>query len=387
MIPEVLHFLQIPEVYYTALILALFIVPQLFARFLIPQALTAFAFGILLAYFSESDLVDPTISLLSTIGISSLFLFAGLEIEFAELKENRAFLLQHIGIRTILLLVATLAISTFANLGVVGAGILSLALFTPSTGFILDNLKNSPLNDDGKKWVRLQAIASEIVALVLMFLLMRSGSTSELTYSSLGLITLIILVPLIFKAFAKFIIPYAPGTDFAFLVMFAVLAALITKKLGAYYLVGAFVVGVGARRFESILPSIASESIVASLRNFSSFFMPFYIFRAGIGFSSDLISLYSLYLGLTLIFVVGFLRIFLVCFHRKISLSESLTKSFPISVTLLPNLVFGLVLAGFLEKDESFPNWIVGGLVIYTVAVTSIPPLLLLLTNRNKVAV
>ncbi len=160
---EFLSLLQSPEIYYTALILALFVVPQVLAKFLIPPALTAFAFGAFLGYFSESSLVDPTISLLSTIGISSLFLFAGLEIEFNELKQNRRFLLQHILFRTLLLFVVTIVISNFADLGLVGSGIFALALFTPSTGFILENLKNSSLDDDGKKWVRLQAIASEII--------------------------------------------------------------------------------------------------------------------------------------------------------------------------------------------------------------------------------
>lgn len=376
-------FIYSAEVYYIALILALFVVPQVLARYMIPPALTAFGFGTLLGYFSGSSLIDPTVNLLSTIGISSLFLFAGLEIEFSELKQNRRFLLQHVFLRALLLFVATFFISKFTTLGIVSSGILALALFTPSTGFILDNLKNSHLDENGRKWVRLQAIASEIIALILMFVLMRSRSTFELIYSSLGLATLILLVPLIFKGFAKFIIPHAPGSDFAFLVMFAVLAGLITKNLGAYYLVGAFVVGVGAKRFEKVLPSIASESIVSSLRNFSAFFMPFYFFHAGMGFSSDLISMKSLFLGSALVLVVGFIRTFLVCLHRKISLSESLKKSFPISVTLLPTLVFGLVLAGFLEKDPLFPKWIIGGLVTYTLIITSLPPVLMLIADKR----
>jgi Kef-type K+ transport system membrane component KefB len=150
-----------------------------------------------------------------------------------------------------------------------------------------------------------------------------------------------------------------------------------------YYLVGAFVVGVGAKRFEAILPSIASESMVSSLKNFASFFMPFYFFNAGIGFSSDLLSIKSLLLGAALALTIGFIRIFLICLHRKISLKESLDKSFPISVTLLPNLVFGLVLAGSLERDPSFPTWVVGGLVVYTVIITSIPPLLMFWANKK----
>ncbi len=261
----------------------------------------------------------------------------------------------------------------------VAAGLFSLALFTPSTGFILDSLKSSSLKQPTQLWIRLQAISAEIVALALMFFLMRSGSPLEFATSSTILLLLIFVIPLVFRGFAKFITPHAQNSEFAFLVMFAIIAGLITKKLGAYYLVGAFIVGIGARRFESILPSIASENVVTSLRNFSTFFMPFYFFNAGIGLSSELISLDSLLLGIALTLVIGGIRMLIICRHRQVSLNESFSESFPISVTLLPNLVFGLVLASFMETDLTAPKWIIGGLVSYTILITAIPPFLFFL--------
>lgn len=374
-------FINTPEIFYPSIIFALFVVPQIFVRFMIPPALTVFALGSMLGSVAAIGPHDPTINIFSTIGISSLFLFAGLEIDFNELKTHRRFLIEHMLIRFLLLFGASLLMAHFLNLGFVSASLLSLALFTPSTGFILDNLKHSPFPTQTKLWIRLQAIAGEIVALVLMFVLMRSKSAYELSTSSLALVAFLLFVPIVFKMFAKFVIPKAPGSEFAFLIMFAVLAGLITKKLGAYYLVGAFVVGVGARSFGTLMPSIASENIVNSLRNFSSFFMPFYFLHAGIDFSVELISFTSVMVGSALALVVGLIRVFTVCLHRKISLGESLTQSMPISVSLLPNLVFGLVLASFLDLDKTFPSWLLGGLVVYTVFITAVPPLVLLLNK------
>jgi hypothetical protein len=71
------------------------------------------------------------------------------------------------------------------------------------------------------------------------------------------------------------------------------------------------------------------------------------------------------------------IRVSSIILHRKLSLKESIQESFPIAITLLPNLVFGLVLADMLQKLFHVPAYIIGGLIIYTIGATLIPPLLI----------
>lgn len=74
---------------------------------------------------------------------------------------------------------------------------------------------------------------------------------------------MVVLLPPVFRAFAIVIAPFAPKTEFTFLVLVALLCALITRELGVYYLVGAFVVGLTAVRLRKELPALSSESFSA----------------------------------------------------------------------------------------------------------------------------
>src|SRR5690606_26021008 len=67
------------QLVYLLLIFSLLVVPRILQRMKIPAPLTALALGIaaMLAWGDRTH--DPVVVLLSTLGISSLFLFAGLE--------------------------------------------------------------------------------------------------------------------------------------------------------------------------------------------------------------------------------------------------------------------------------------------------------------------
>lgn len=77
------------EVAFLMLIFALMVVPRIVQRFRIPAPLSSFCLGmaaiILIGPFSQ----EGTLALLATLGISSLFLFAGLEVELADFKRGK----------------------------------------------------------------------------------------------------------------------------------------------------------------------------------------------------------------------------------------------------------------------------------------------------------
>lgn len=371
-----LHEIQGTEVDYIFLIVFLFIVPRLLLRFNIPMALSAFCMGI----FSSLSLGlyenDTVIPLFSFLGIVSLFLFAGLEVDIGSLKTNLAPVIEHLLLRVVILVLFTIGSVYTLKLSFAAAAILALAVVTPSTGFILDSLSTSKISDYNKYWVKVKAISSELVAIAALFILVQKGSVQSLIFSTITIVVLSAVLPFLFRTMAQTIEKYAPGSEFSFLLMLAVAFGIITKKLGAYYLVGAFLVGFVAGRFRKQSSSLTTEELVKSVRLFASFFMPFYFFRAGLDLAHDAISLASLKVAVALICIALPLRLFSIILHRKYSLKENWIDSITVSICLMPNLIFGLVLADILKEAFHVPPEIYGGLITYTIFITAIPPFL-----------
>lgn len=376
-----------PEIKYSILLIAVFVFPRLLHRIGLPLALSTFFLGIVSDMTFKGLATDPTLSMFSTLGIISLFFFAGIEVEPREIFVHRRALLGHIIINAVLVVVSYFFVSRWFVLGPRASWLFSLALLTPSTGFILDTLESSQLVTETKFWIRTKAIAAEIVALIAMFVVMQSESLKQFLNSFLILVGLLLLLPVLIRFFARKVAPFAPNSEFAFFIILALLFGLVTKKIGAYYLVGAFVVGIGARRFENLMPELRSGGFLKSVRFFSSFFVPFYFFKAGLQFDRRGLSFDALKYGLLLLILVIPIRLLSVLAHRKVSLGEGIQRGLPVASSLLPNLVFGLVLAEILSTYFSVPQFAVGALVVYTIGVTLIPPLILkIFWNNHELA-
>ncbi|HVS19705.1 MAG TPA: cation:proton antiporter, partial [Planctomycetota bacterium] len=86
------------ELVYVFLLLGLFVVPRVLQRASVPRAITSLGLGALAAYFLPELGHDPAVILFSTLGIVSLFLFAGLEVEVRELRREARFLGLHLSV-------------------------------------------------------------------------------------------------------------------------------------------------------------------------------------------------------------------------------------------------------------------------------------------------
>lgn len=365
------------EIKYVALIFALFVFPRFLIGFGVPYALTNFAMGFLFSFYAIIPYDDSVVSILSTLGIVSLFLFAGLEVDTFQLKRDKKVLIQHLVVLSVMLVLSSYAIHKSFGLDLRSATVFALAVLTPSTGFILDSLELSKLGSEIKHWIRSKAIAAEVLALILMFALIKSSSITELALSLLAMGALIMILPVVFVFFLKRVVPLAPQSEFGFLLITALVAGIVTKSLGAYYLMGAFIVGIIARRFELIQPEFSNKEMLHSLKFFTNFFTPFYFFHAGAVISPDAFSTSALVLGIVLLIVFIPVRVYMILFHRKLSLKENKELSFPVAASLLPNLVFGLVLAGILKTQFSLQQTYFGALIVYTVGSTLLPPILM----------
>lgn len=361
------------ELVYVGLLFGLFVLPRIIQRFAIPPAITAVLLGLAASLGPGWLTHDRTVELLATLGIVSLFLFAGLEVDAKQLVRERAALTQHLLIRILLLAVGGASFHWAMDLAWRPALIVSLALFTPSTGFILDSIRLFSLTPQEERSVKVKAVATELLALVILFFVVQSGSPSRLALS-LGLILIMFVVlPVVFRVFADHVVPYAPGSEFAFVMIVAVVCALITRGLGVYYLLGAFIVGMISRRFQSELPRLSSRDLIRAVELFGSFFIPFYFFHAGTQVTRGDLAMGAILTGAVLLTVGLPVRALLVTIHRGLVLREPLRHALRIALALSPTLVFTLVLAQILREQFGVSKELYGGLVLYALVTTLIP--------------
>lgn len=358
---------------YLLLIFALFVVPRALQRFRVPTAITSLAMGAVISLGFGLLTGDPTVHLLATLGIVSLFLFAGLDVDVDALRRDLGVLLQHVAVRVVVLVLVVAAGRAALGLEYRPAIVLALALVTPSTGFILDSLHAFGLDEKERTWVRSKAIATEIVALVVLFVVLQSSDALRLTGGVLALGAIILLLPVLFRLFTRLIAPFAPRSEFAFLVMTAMLAAFATKRLGAYYLVGAFVVGMVAQRLRAENPKLVSEKMLSAMELFASFFVPFYFFSAGLDVPAAALTWKAALMGAGFLAVAVPLQLGAVVLHRRLALKEEPKKALRVALSLSPTLVFTLVLGGILAEQYGIAQEIRGGLMLYAVCTTLLP--------------
>jgi Kef-type K+ transport system membrane component KefB len=187
------------------------------------------------------------------------------------------------------------------------------------------------------------------------------------------LIALIAILPPMFRLFAVGVVPWAPKSEFAFLIMMAIVVAYATRQLGAYYLVGAFLVGVAARRFRQQLPAVASERMLHAVEVFASFFAPFYFFVAGTELRAADFTREALFIGLAVTALTLPVRLAVVVLQRRLALGEDTRQSLRVAVPMLPTLIFTLVIAGILRERFALPATLFGALIVYAVVNTTLP--------------
>jgi Kef-type K+ transport system membrane component KefB len=366
-----------PEVLYGLLVMGLFIVPRILQRLRLPAAITAVGLGALAGIEFGLFQHDDTVQLFSTLGIVALFLFAGLEVDFEELRSGLGVLAQHVAIQVTLLAVGTALCAAVFGLDTRAATLFALALVTPSTGFILDSLPSFGLGPTGEFWVKSKAIATELVALAILFVVVQSTSMRGLGISALALGAMVLVLPLVYRIFARTIAPYAPRTEFTFLILVALVCAFITRRLGVYYLVGAFVVGLTAVRLRNELPALSSEKLLGGVELFASFFIPFYFFKAGVSLERGFFTPWSVGMGLLLVGLIVPIKVATVALHRRLALGEEWASGIRVGLSIVPTLVFTLVIASILRERFALADELFGALVVYTLANTLLPGLVL----------
>jgi Kef-type K+ transport system membrane component KefB len=370
------------ELQYVLLLFGLLVLPKMLQRYRVPSAITTLFLGLAFGAGLGIFLHDETVHLLSTFGIASLFLFAGLDVDGRALRRGARILIEHLAIVAATVAIATAVIVWLMPIGIRAAVLVALAIVTPSTGFILDSLSSLGVSKEESYWIRTKAIASELLALGVLFVTLQSTSVARLGLSAIALVAMAAFIPILLRFLADGVSRYAPNSEFAFLLIVAVIFAYATRQLGVYYLVGAFLVGVTARRLREQLPRLASDQNLHAVEVFASFFVPFYFFNAGLSINREALSWNTLWLGLAFAVVSIPLRTVLVILQRRARLAEHWRQGMRVAVPLIPTLVFTLVLAEILRERFGINNTLFGGLIAYA-ALTTIFPAMVLRTPRE----
>lgn len=362
------------------LIALLFFLPKVLVRIGIPAPVTEIVLGIGLgplglAVVAPSELIAG----LAGIGISALFLFAGIEVEVHELAERRYVILQHLLIQCLLYwLAAWVTLRSGVTLPV--AILAAAAVMSPSAGFIVPALDALGLPGPLASWIKQKAIGSELLAIAAVLVFANSASPRTLWIGLGGLAAMLVVLPVLFLVYHRTILRWVPRTEFSFVMVIALFAAYLTHHLGAHYLVGAFVVGLAARRYLDWCArrnvAVAPVRIaVGAFRFFSAFFVPFYFFQVGLTLPAGALGAQALRFAGLLVVVAVPVRVLSVLVHRRIGLGESWREAFNAGVLLAPTTVFSLAVAEILRDRFAIPEALFGGLVMYG-AVTSFVPLL-----------
>jgi len=362
-----------PELLAIVGIIGVHLIPKALQRLRIPAPVTALLLGAVFALFAPTVSKDSTLYLASTLGIASLFLFAGLSVDVEELGRDPKILIGTLVVHAAILVAVAVVGALGLGLEVKSAMLLSLAVVTPSGGFILDGLSGLGATPRERDAIRDSALTCEILSLVIFFFVMQSTSARVLVTGTISVTLLLLFVPILLRGLARVILPYAPNSEFALLVLTAVICAYATRKLGIYYLLGAFAVGVVARRLEDEVPALAAEGNQRAIELFATFFAPFYFAHAGMQIDGSAIRWRAIGLALALMLVMVPIRIVAIAAVRRAA-SEPMRAGARVGAAVVPTFVFSLVMAQMLARTTA-PTWIAGGLVLFAIFNSFVPQL------------
>jgi Kef-type K+ transport system membrane component KefB len=373
-------------VVYIGVTFGVLVIPRALQRFRIPAPLTCIVFGIGVAIFAKPVADDRVFRVLAALGIASLFLLAGLEVNLLEIRRQRHGLALVLVTRVLILAAAGWCAFRYLGWPWQADALFALGLFTPSTGFILDMLPASGLDASEQSAVAINAIVGEISALLILFAVLQASSVANLAISSAALFLLIVLTPVLFLALGKYVVPYAPGSEFSLLLMVGIICAVISDGLGVHFLVGAFVAGLIARLLQEKMTTLTSDENLHAVRLFASFFVPFYFFHEGLKVPPGALVLKAVLWGIALSTVVLTIRIAKDWVESRYSFGRNSRSSIRVAVALSPTLIFTLVIAGILHETYRIDDALYGGLLVYAAISTVLPSVVLPRFTLNSTA-
>jgi Kef-type K+ transport system membrane component KefB len=362
-------------IWFLGLMTLLFFVPKIIYRFMkIPSPLVEIIIGVLFSiFYSDVYFLQEIMQILGTLGIITLFVSAGMEVDTPFVFKNKKFFIENSLRHLFVFLIVGLALHHFFQFSWIIAALVSLALTTPSASYILSTAAGE--NKLLKSWLAHKALLGEIISLFLLIVLLQIGSLHLLLVLG-ALITLLLFLPLLFKKLYEHLFSKIVGSEFSFLFVIALISAFITEFLGVHFIIGAFIAGFVARRFvaETVkdkrfkqVTKMKGFALISSFQFFAATFIPFFFFRVGLEIKKDYFTATILLTSLALSLLVGSILFFSFFLHRHWRVREPIGVSFRTSLRLLPTLVFTFVIAEILKKNYGISEELYAILLLYGV--------------------
>jgi len=358
----------------------------------IPDALTELMIGIILGITIPSFFfIDDMITILATIGIVTLFVFSGMDVDTTFIVKNKKFFIEHIILHILIFIAVGLAILLYLQLSLQISFLISLALTTPSASFILSSIKTD--KKERKQWIENKALAGEITGVTFMVILLNFSDITMLLLSLVTLVLLITLLPLALEFLYKKMFSKITGCEFSFIFVVTMISAFITEIVGIHFLVGAFIAGFVAKRFISDIVKDESyehcsehfgQQLIIGFGFFALIFAPFYFFSVGLKIKSSMFVNDTLILAVLLCIVIVLLRIGIMSIHRIVRIKEKISTAIEINAMCIPTLVFTFVITEILLKQFQISDNIYSVLMLYGVFTTIIGTIFVLVALRNK---
>ncbi|RJQ17288.1 hypothetical protein C4573_04520 [Candidatus Woesearchaeota archaeon] len=371
----------------------LFFIPKLITKYTkISPILIEVILGILLGIALPSIFfLDDMLQILGTLGIITLFVFAGMEVNPSFIFSRKRVFIENIFIFIVLLAIVGVSATLVFRIPVQVGLLTGLALITPSASFIIASSKG--FGEQEKKWIESKAITGEVAALFIMIILLKWGEWIELLTTFAAIMVLVVLMPLLLKLLYRKIFSKLIETEFSFIFVIAIISAFITEFFGVHFLIGAFIAGIVAKRFISEVvasPEYAKirkthgKQIITGFNFFAIVFTPFYFFTIGLKLTPDIFTVTNVLIALALVVVITLIRTAFMTAHRMTRVKESFLKATKVSISLVPTLVITFVLAEILRKEFSISLQIFGILLLYGVFTAIVNTILLNVHLRKE---
>jgi Kef-type K+ transport system membrane component KefB len=314
------------------------------------------------------------ITVLSTIGIITLFVYAGIEVDGEFLFKHKYFFIQNIIMSFLISIIVGITAYKVFSLSLITALIVALALTIPSASYIISSLNNS--FGKTKNWIRGKAFVGEIFGLFLLIVLRRITDIGLLIFTLAVIIALILILPIILRILFDKIFSKLVGSEFSFIFVVAVISAFITHLLGIHFLVGAFIAGLVSRNFISniskddkyhAVTEVKGKQIMDGFGLFATVFIPFYFFSVGIIIKPDMFSWYTVLISLAICLIISMIRTMTTAIHRMVKIDESFKESVHISNILIPTLVFTFVISEIVYQEYHISYQLYSILMLYGV--------------------
>lgn len=358
----------------------------------IPDALTELMIGIFLGIALPSFFfIDDMITILGTIGVVTLFVFSGMEVDTNFIGMNKKFFTEHIMLHILIFVAVGISIFYYLQTSPQIALLVSLALTTPSASFILSSIRT--LEKERKQWIESKALAGEITALILMVILLSLSDITRLLLSLVTLVLLITLLPIILEFLFKKLFSKLIGCEFSFIFVVTMISAFITEFVGIHFLVGAFIAGFVAKRFINDIvkdesyehcSEVFGQQIIIGFGYFVLIFAPFYFFSVGLRMKSSMFSFDTLFLAVIICIIIVIVRIGIMSVHRIVRMKEKISTALSINALCIPTLVFTFVITDILLKQFLIGDMIYNVLMLYGVFTSVVGTAVLLFTIRKK---